>query len=100
MSSELLPQPFLMARVSISLFASVRDVAGASHLEMEVEDMHGLLRGLAERFGEGMQALIGSEGGAGDLVVLLNGMNLDLSAWAHPLTDGDEVSLFPPISGG
>ncbi|MCJ7606665.1 MAG: MoaD/ThiS family protein [Thermoplasmata archaeon] len=27
-------------------------------------------------------------------------MNLDLSAWAHPLTDGDEVSLFPPISGG
>ncbi|MCJ7607618.1 MAG: hypothetical protein MUO94_07215, partial [Thermoplasmata archaeon] len=68
-----------MARVSISLYASVRDAAGESHLEMEVKDMHGLLRGLAERFGEGMQALIGPEGGAGDLVVLLNGMNIDLS---------------------
>jgi len=59
---------------------------------------------LAELSGYGKEAadlLCASSLGSGAIVLLLNGLTVsptgDLDA---PLSDGDEISVFPPVSGG
>jgi MoaD family protein len=98
--SDGLLRPIDLARVSVNLYASVRDAAGLSHIEMDVRDVRGLLLGLAERFGGPMQALVDAGARSGELVVLVNGINVHIGMHDAPLSDGDEVSVFPPISGG
>ncbi len=89
-----------MARVSVSMYASVRDAAGMSILELQVADVRGILFELGTRFGEHMRSLLEAGVRAGELVILVNGVNADPSTYDAPLSDGDEVSVFPPISGG
>jgi len=82
-------------RVKVRLFASFREAAGRSEVELELDEgcavrdlitlLSEVIPGLSEKFDRG------------DALVAVNG------AFAKPdkvLTDGDVVAVFPPVSGG
>lgn len=80
-------------RVTVKLFARLREVVGSGELLHEVEEgatLGDLLRALYAQFPE-LQAL------ASRTFVALNHQ---LAPPSSPLHDGDEVALFPPVSGG
>ena len=82
-----------MAKVSVRLFARLGDIAGTR--ETEVEWGKGLraidvYRALCERY-PAMAGLNGS------LMYAVNAEYVDAEA---PLSDGDELALIPPVSGG
>ena len=75
----------------LRLFASVRVAAGTGSLTLPGETVGEVLAAADERFGDGFAAL------AGTCRVWLNG---ESTAVAVAVTDGDEVALLPPVSGG
>ena len=75
----------------LRLFASVRVAAGTGSLSLPGETVGEVLAAADERFGDGFAAL------AGTCRVWLNG---ESKAAAVAVTDGDEVALLPPVSGG
>jgi len=91
-----------MAKVEVRLFATVREAAGTSHLEMDASTLGELLEGLSQRFGHEMARLVSlADEGSDGLVVLVNGKNSRLDRDGNlQLRDGDDVALFPPVSGG
>jgi molybdopterin synthase sulfur carrier subunit len=91
-----------MAKVTVRMFATLRAVSGSSEFHIEADDLPGLERAMRARFGDVLGALLGSGVSPFEtVVVLLNGVNVRPDkASVTPLRDGDEVSLFPPISGG
>ena len=80
-------------RIRLRLFASVREIVGAGELSLEVPE--GCTVGqLVQRLGEihpRLQGLASS---------LLLAVNREYRPAEHPLQDGDEVGLIPPVSGG
>lgn len=91
-----------MARVKVRMFATVREAAGCPEVELEVSSLQELLESLGERLGPGVaEAVSGALEGSDGLVILVNGHNVRPGRGRHiPLRDGDEVALFPPVSGG
>ncbi len=75
----------------IRLFASLRELAGASMVEVDAADVAGVLAALSERLGPRFDAIMA----AGSVVV--NGEPVDAE---HTLVAADEVALLPPVSGG
>jgi MoaE-MoaD fusion protein len=77
-------------RISVRLFAGLRERAGVSRLELEdvatVADVWPRLEQLSQ---------LGDEPGG-----LLYAVNREYVDRAHALSDGDEVALIPPVSGG
>lgn len=83
-----------MARITVTLYATFREAAGRDSFDMEAEDLDGLLRelrGSSSTLDKAMDM-------AGGLVVLVNGRNAREERKAF--ADGDEVAVFPPVSGG
>ncbi len=79
--------------LNIRLFASLRDAAGRSQLEWEWREpltVEALFENLV-RDHPRLKAYRSS---------LLVAVNEEYSAWDRPLSDGDEVAFFPPVSGG
>ncbi|HVC57113.1 MAG TPA: molybdopterin converting factor subunit 1 [Stellaceae bacterium] len=62
-------------------------------LPAEVRDVAGLLAWLRRREGGYGEALR-------DLSVIRVAVNQDYVGADHPIRDGDEVALFPPVTGG
>jgi molybdopterin synthase sulfur carrier subunit len=82
------------------MFATFREVAGCAEAAAEAADVRGLLEALAHRYGPEFSRLVSGVAAEG-FVVLVNGRNVGgPDGMSAPLADGDEVSLFPPISGG
>jgi molybdopterin converting factor small subunit len=77
----------------ILLFASLREMAGASRLDLELVPEHvaALLRHLENAFGDEF----GRIAAAGSVVVDGRTVGPD-----HPLRAEDEVAILPPVSGG
>ena len=80
-------------RVTVRLFARLRDVAGASDLECDVPEgatAATLWAQLAsehpdlDRYRESVSTAV----------------NAEYSRMSQPLADGDEVAFLPPVSGG
>lgn len=75
------------------LFASYRDLAGTAELSVvlpdtaRVEDLLASLRGRGGAWGR----LPASPSVA---------VNMEYAPLSHPLRDGDEVALIPPVAGG
>lgn len=79
------------AAVSLVLFASAREAAGTSRVELRastVGDVLDLARGM---FGPGFVAVVDRSR------VWVNG---EPAALGTPLVSGDEVAVLPPVSGG
>lgn len=91
-----------MAKVKVRMFATFREAAGTSGAEIEASSLSELLGLLAERFGPEMARLVSKKDEDSDrLVVLVNGRNRHPGRGRDlPLHDGDEVAIFPPVSGG
>jgi molybdopterin converting factor subunit 1 len=80
-------------RVTIRLFARLRDLAGASELIREVPagaTVGTVWATLAEEF----PAI------AGYTASVSGAINADYARMSSPVHDGDEVAFLPPVSGG
>jgi MoaD family protein len=83
--------------MKVRLFASLREVAGASSVEVEAATVGELVRTMSERYGREFDRLLG----AGSVVI--NGDRIapgDATASTRVLAETDEVALLPPVSGG
>lgn len=82
-----------MATVSLRLFAAAREVAGCSSVEIEAHTVGGVLEIARARFGpEFIAVLAGSR-------VWVDG-DEPAHGDATPVSDGCEVAVLPPVSGG
>jgi len=89
-----------MPTVRVKMFATVREAAGVAEVELEAVDVWDLLRRLGEMFGPSLSELL--EGAKnGSAVILVNGRNVKFGPGDPvPLQEADDVSIFPPVSGG
>ena len=75
------------------LFASYRDLAGTSELSVVLPE--------SARVGDLVASLRGRGGSWGRLPAEpAVAVNMEYATLAHPLRDGDEVALIPPVGGG
>jgi molybdopterin synthase sulfur carrier subunit len=83
--------------VKLLYFAWLRARIGQAEEELalpaEVRDVADLLEWLRRRGGGYAEALR-------DLSVIRVAVNQDYVGRGHPIRDGDEVALFPPVTGG
>ncbi len=76
---------------TLRLFAAAREAAGTGSATIEAATVGALLAAAAERYGSPFAEVLTT------CKVWLNGDEADPSA---VLTDGDEVAVLPPVSGG
>ena len=81
-----------MNSITIRFFGPARDLAGADHIRIEVGDQESL-GSLAGRLAERYEQL-------GRIPGVRLAVNRAFVALNHPLADGDEVAVIPPVSGG
>jgi len=83
--------------VKLLYFAWLRARIGCAEeqvdLPVEVCDVAGLLRWLQSRGGRYAEALR-------DLSVVRVAVNRDYVGSDHPVREGDEIAIFPPVTGG
>jgi len=83
--------------VKLLYFAWLRARVGCAEEEValppQVQDVAGLLDWLRSRGGRYAEALR-------DLSVVRVAVNQDYVGREHPLREGDEVAIFPPVTGG
>ncbi|WP_058913879.1 molybdopterin synthase sulfur carrier subunit [Entomohabitans teleogrylli] len=80
--------------IKVLFFAQVRELVGCDELQIEqpVADVEALRQLLEQR---GDRWALALEPGK-----LLAAVNQTLVAFDHPLSAGDEVAFFPPVTGG
>ena len=80
-------------QVHVLFFASLADLVGARRLRMDVPP--------GTTVGDVLETLTGTHPGMKSYRrVLLTAVNQEYVPAAHTLADGDEVAIFPPVSGG
>jgi molybdopterin converting factor subunit 1 len=80
-------------RVTIKLFARLREIAGAGKLERELAD--------GATVGDLLAALRAEFPRLADVTArTITSVNQEFATPDRPLRDGDEVAIFPPVSGG
>lgn len=91
-----------MARVCVKMFATVREASGSPSAQFDASDLDELLSKLGDRFGTKLsRLLIEAKSDPERIIILLNGRNLNaVRARDAKLADGDEIAIFPPVSGG
>jgi molybdopterin synthase catalytic subunit len=75
----------------VRLFAALRELAGASSLEVEADDVGSVLDQLSGRLGPEFDRIMA----AGSVMV-----NGERSGRDRVVTGDDDVALLPPVSGG
>jgi molybdopterin converting factor subunit 1 len=80
-------------RITILLFARLRDVVGAARLERDAADgatVEDVWAALAREF----------PAAAPHRAALSAAVNAEYAKFPAPVADGDEVAFLPPVSGG
>lgn len=75
----------------VRLFAALREIAGASHVEATGRTVGDVVDDLSSRYGERFAQIAE----VGSFVV-----NGERASREVPVAEGDEVALLPPVSGG
>jgi molybdopterin synthase sulfur carrier subunit len=75
----------------VRLFASLREIAGASRLDVPGPTVEDILRALSEKFGSRFEEIARS----GSVVVEGERVAMD-----RAVGEEEEVALLPPVSGG
>ena len=90
--------------VKIRFFARFRELLGSDIItDVAVETMFtSLITTVAEKNPEGYTAIFDEKGDFREFVILMkNGKRIDIADAAKtPVTDGDEIAVFPPVAGG
>lgn len=76
---------------TLRLFASVREAAGTSRVEIEGSTVGEVVAAAIDQFGEGFAALV---------PICRIWVNGEPAVEADAVSGGDEVALLPPVSGG
>ncbi len=86
--------------ISLKLYANLRHLVGEEILSLDLAEqatVQSVIDYLAGRYGREAADLLRR----GNLVYLLNGQNVRYREGAvTPLTEGDQVTIMPPLSGG
>ncbi len=90
-----------MPKISIRLFANLREYTKTKELELEGNTIRDILEILCNEFPGLGDMLLDGENLRPYMNVFLNGRNIhELNGSETVLHPGDEVALFPPVSGG
>lgn len=91
-----------MARVTVNMYATIREAAGVQSIELDATDLNSLFLRLRDRFGPPISTILErAKSDPETLVILLNGQNIGpRRSRSMRFSDGDEVAIFPPVSGG
>jgi MoaD family protein len=91
-----------MARISVKMFATVREAAGTSECVLEADDLSDLVSKLRGNLGPALSKILDRlDSDPEGLVILVNGINVKRrNLTIVRLHDGDDVAIFPPVSGG
>ncbi len=90
-------------KVTVKLFANFRAAAGSNLVEIEgASDLGSLFEALAKKFGKKLSQQLYADGKElrDSVKVLVNGEVAEAREPGTPLKDGDQVTIFPPVSGG
>jgi len=95
-------RPDVMARVLVWMYATVREASGVASCEVDASDLQELMQNLKQRYGGELARILDTWTSEGDgIVVLVNGRNTNPGGFRNlRFNDGDEISIFPPVSGG
>ncbi|MGA2884381.1 MAG: ubiquitin-like small modifier protein 1 [Halobacteriota archaeon] len=91
-----------MGLVNVRLFANLREIVGNPHLTVEAGTIREVLTTLQAEY-PALRAMLCDDDGEvrSYITILVNGKNIrEIEALATLLSDGDEVAIFPPVSGG
>lgn len=93
-----------MANINVKLFANLREIAQMSSLTISGDTVKEVLLSLTEQYPP-LNELIFQSGEevklCGYINVFLNGNNVKhMEGLDTILSDGDEMGVFPPVSGG
>jgi molybdopterin synthase sulfur carrier subunit len=90
-----------MPKIKVRLFANLREFTRTKELDLEAETVRESLEKLCKKF-PGLENIIFSgENIRPYMNVFLNGRDIsELNGLETVLHTGDEVAIFPPVSGG
>jgi molybdopterin synthase sulfur carrier subunit len=90
-----------MAHVKVRLFANIREIVGERELFLNSTTVNGVLDTLTSMKPD-LQDVLFEDGALRPYItVLLNGRNInEIDGIKSVLSEGDEVAIFPPVSGG
>lgn len=92
----------LMA-IRVEFFATLRDLLGTNSVELDCADtVSDAILALIERFGEVFRDAVMEGDKVKEMVkILVNGRDVrELRGLETELSDGDCISIFPPVAGG
>ena len=94
-----------MADITIKLFANLREIADESSLPLSGETVQDILFALVEKHPDLDELVFERKGDktliCGYINVFLNGNNIKhMEELDTKVNDGDELGIFPPVSGG
>lgn len=82
--------------LTIVFFAQTREIVNQDSLTLDFTDQLSDL--------ETLRQYLAAQGDKWDLALqrekLLVAVNQEMCDWSTPVTDGDEVAFFPPVTGG
>jgi molybdopterin synthase sulfur carrier subunit len=90
-----------MAKVTIKLFANLREQVGKAKIESNGSDLREVIDILIRKY-DGLGELIIKNGEIHPFIhVMVNGISVkDKDGLDTVLNEDDEIALFPPVSGG
>jgi molybdopterin synthase sulfur carrier subunit len=90
-----------MSKIKVRLFANLREYTGAKELGLEAGTVKESLEKLCKKFPGLENMIFQGEDIRPYMNVFLNGRNIsELNGLGTALNSGDEIAIFPPVSGG
>lgn len=93
---------FYMAKITIKMYATIREKFKEEKVELAAPTVIIAIRSLVEKYPILKDEVLDENLDLkNDYIYLVNGRNVEfLEKGETPLKDGDKISIFPPVAGG